>query len=146
MTQKLLDSGKLTIEPFPEAITQKLHSIREKTEPLGALFVTDGETGTIYFHPQSELGVLAPLLFHEMIHCLDETLWVAARTLLHIAERNKILLASELRAYSAHYEFLQALMQIYPALSEFLNHAYPHSTLLHHRFARHEIARLYKDA
>ncbi len=40
-------------------------------DPAGA-FCFDGVKRTIFIEPGLETGLLAPLLFHEMIHCLDE--------------------------------------------------------------------------
>ncbi|MGK5088505.1 hypothetical protein WDW86_13180 [Bdellovibrionota bacterium FG-2] len=40
-------------------------------DPAGA-FYFDGVRRVIFLEPGLETGLLAPLLFHEMIHCLDE--------------------------------------------------------------------------
>ena len=135
--------GKITIRNYPEEVAKKLRASHSKEQPSGASFVTDGRTGMIYVDFQSELGILAPFLLHEMVHSLDERLWVSARMNLGETERNKIIIESETHAFEFQYRFVQELMQIVPELDEFFSQCYPKAKILRERMTVEEIRKLY---
>ena len=61
-------SGKIKIEQLTPEVREK-HKVSSSG---AAAFVYDGNTKTIYIDKDSEVGVAAPLLLHEIVHSLDQ--------------------------------------------------------------------------
>lgn len=137
------DSKKITLEVYPYEIRSQLAAVARNGEPLGALFVTDGQKGTIYVDMQSELGVVLPFVFHEMIHSLDESLWSAAQKKLSSNQKKDLIFKSECLAFKTQHRFLEQLKEEFPELRRFLLHHYPKVPFLNREFQPHEIAHLY---
>ncbi len=145
--QSVLEQLKLFHQKHPVQIKPYPPSLTRETEPvLGALFVTDGQVGTIYIQPSQPLGLIIPFLFHEIIHCLDETLWRAARMKLPPTQKRNVLFNAECKAYHAQNLFLCELKVLYPELPDFYQNHYPHLSCLHRALAPYEVADLYGKA
>ena len=140
----LLSSGQVQILSYPPDLRKKLTEGEPSLKPLGAAFVTDGNEGSIYYDDQGELGVLAVLIFHEMIHSLDETLWLAGRFELPTHQRNEIIFQSECKAYSEQYSFQKELKEAYPQLIDYFISRAENFPSLNRQVEPHEIAELHK--
>lgn len=141
--QPHFQSEKIQVQAYPESIRSRLLAVAAQGEPLGALFVTDGETGTIYVDMKSELGVVVPFAFHEMIHSLDENLWNAAKRPIQATQKKELVFQSECKAFREQHIFLEEMKALYPQLREFLRLHYPSVPFLNREFLPHEIAGLY---
>lgn len=138
-----LRRNPVRIEFYPEEVRPRLVAALTPKSPLGAVFVTDGEQGTIYVDDQSQLGILVPFLFHEMIHSLDGTLWKAARQTLSPSQRNTVIYEAECRAFRAQHLFQEELKELHPELRSFHETQYSHLSFLNRALLPHEIASLY---
>lgn len=128
-------SAKVEFLPYPEEITLKLKAICNDGQPVGACFVNDGDTGTVYFDPTLERGLLAIYFAHELTHALDKNLWSAsAKT--HIYQ-------SETLAFKNQNEFQKELNQLYPEFSNYLLETYPNAKTLHQEMTEIDIGELY---
>jgi hypothetical protein len=75
-------AGRRTIDAFiPRFVKREIRILHMKPDSLGADgvdgtpaggFIFDGRGRRIYVDRDEELGLQAPLLFHEMVHSLDE--------------------------------------------------------------------------
>ena len=130
---------------FPEDLKAKLKQSSDSDTPMGAAFVTDGAVGTILYDGEACIGVLLPLVFHELIHSLDESLWKAARNgFSSDHDRREILFAAECRAYLAQFQFLEEMKRSFPEYAQFLKDSYPNVAYFHRAILPNEIAELYK--
>lgn len=136
-------SERIKVETYPETIRAQLQAAATNGDPIGALFVTDGTNGTIYIDMKSELGVLVPFAFHEMIHSLDETLWSAAKRRLAPSQKRELVFQSECKAFREQHVFLEELKSLYPDLRDFHRLHYPRVPFLNRELLPHEIAQLY---
>jgi hypothetical protein len=152
---------KVEFKSYPDELRAKLHaSIFDSSftsvsttssdsasplglRPLGAAFVTDGTSGIIYFDLQETLGVLAPLIYHELVHCLDETLWKAAVHRSTPSQLRELIFLAECRAYAAQYEFQEQLKEKYPMLDKLYSLYVDSFPALSRRLEPFEIAELY---
>ena len=110
---------------------------------MGACFINDGEIGTIYTDLTSPLGVVAPFLFHELIHALDEGVWEAARRPLAREAKDQVMLMAETRAFEAQHQFVAELGDRFPDYRTFLAKHYPKAKILHERMTSVDVADLY---
>ena len=138
-----LEKHKITVEPYPQRVRKQLLEIAKNGEPLGALFVTNGEEGTIYVDMEGELGVVIPFAFHEIVHSLDASLWNAAKGKPSQEQKKDLIFKSECLAFKKQHLFLEELKASYPDLREFLRNHYPKIPFLNREFLPHEIASLY---
>ncbi len=139
----LCRTGKLAFRPYPRDLRSELLGALSPGCPLGAVFVTDGGQGQIFYDAQGQLGILAPFVFHELIHSLDKRLWLAAGKTLSIQERAALLYSSEQLAFSAQHEFQEGLKKLYPELRAFHRDCYPHLSFLNRAISFEEIRQLY---
>ena len=135
--------GKITIKVYPEDVAVKLRASHSAEQPSGASFVTDGRSGVIYVDLKSELGILAPFLFHEIVHSLDERLWMSARRNLNESERAQVVFAAEQHAFECQYRFVQELLNLVPELDAFFARKYPKARILREKLSPVEIKKLY---
>ncbi|MFZ9596589.1 MAG: hypothetical protein ACO3A2_10990 [Bdellovibrionia bacterium] len=140
----LRQQKSIQFQSLPVELKQKLRWIAPAGTPFGAAFVTDGREAQIFYDPEAELGVLVPFLFHEMVHALDQTLWVAAQGTLSAEERSRTICFSEVRAFAAQHQLQDRLKKIYPELREFYKRHYPHVSFLNRELNREEIFDLYR--
>ena len=139
----LFAKDSLKIEPYPEGIRKKLKNIQNENGPVGACFVTDGNDGIIYLDFSNSVGLLLPMLVHELVHATDTTLWSIAKTTASLSTRNEIQLQSEVAAYQAQHQFLREMDQIMPELRSYLLKEHSKVAMIHREYDRDEIAELY---
>lgn len=137
--------NQIEIKAYPEEIKLKLQASSPTNGFLGAVFLIEENKGTIYFDPQSEIGILAPFLIHEMTHCSDENLWIAARQKLTPFKKQELLFSSECRAFHTQHHFQEELKTIYPELRIFHLENYSHIPFLNRALLPDEIASMYKN-
>lgn len=137
-------SRKVSIEAYPADIVAKLADCRGPGTPAGAAFITDGETGTIYFDRSSELAVLAILIVHEIAHSLDESIWNAVGKEETLEQRRARVIRSEAIAFECQYRFLAELCRLHPSLIGALTEKYPHGDTLYRRLSIAQITALYE--
>ncbi|OFZ79553.1 MAG: hypothetical protein A3K03_01980 [Bdellovibrionales bacterium RIFOXYD1_FULL_44_7] len=140
----LYRAKEISIEPFPAEIVRELEKVRLQSDPLGAVYVNDGVTATIYLDMKSEYGALAILLFHEIIHALDDNLNASGLKLLTRVQREKLILQSEILAFEKQYLLANELKEEFPALRLFLNARYPKSKILNQHLRAADIVELYQ--
>lgn len=139
----LLRRGKVRLAPYPPEVIAQLKEYLGPGQPVGACFVNDGETGTIHFDGGGPLGVLAPFILHEIIHCLDTAVWEIAKTGVRSSRRDKVLLHAETRAFEAQHRFVQELSQRFPEFESFLESQQARVKILVERLTSEDIASLY---
>jgi hypothetical protein len=140
---ELYRSGRVRLEPYPQALLAQLRAALGEGQPVGACFVNDGETGTIHYDPQAPIGVLGPFLVHEMVHAMDQSLWSAARIAQTRDSRDKLMLEAETRAFELQYRFVQELRAADPEYGFFLENEQERVRILNERLSREDIAELY---
>ena len=135
--------GLISIEPYPVEVLTRLKSIIGPKQPVGACFMNDGKNGTIYFDPESPLGVLAPFLVHEMIHSLDATLWELAAVPVSQKTKDQIFLRAEAKAFDVQHRFTQELKKTHPHYEQFLSSYSEEAKILIDQLTQTDIADLY---
>jgi hypothetical protein len=140
----LCKAGKIAVRAYPSDLRAELLSVQESGCPVGAVFVTDGVHGQILYDGQGELGILIPFVFHEIVHSLDERLWLAAGKRLSAEARNQLVYSSESLAFNAQHELQEGLKKIYPELRVFHQDRYPHISFLNRAISSQEICSLYR--
>ncbi len=142
-----LRKGEVRIAGYPPEVLERLKLAIGRDQPVGACFIPEykGETreGTIYLDLTSPLGLLAPFLFHEMVHSLDPGVWDAARRPLTRKSRDRVLLEAETKAFEAQHQFVLELKQRFPEYQRFLQTQYPRAKILHERLTATDVAELY---
>jgi hypothetical protein len=133
----------IEVKAYPSDVRAKLVEASPTKEVLGAVFVIEGSVGTIYVDPKSEIGIVAPFFFHEMIHCLDDTLWVAAKQKLSPLQKQNVIFNSACRAFHFQHLFQEELKKVFPDLRDFHQTRYPHISFLNRALLPDEIAKLY---
>lgn len=138
--------NKISFEPFPKDLRLKLKQQTEEKDGLvGAAFITDGIEGTIFYDPECTLGALLPLLFHEVVHSLDETLWRAAKLGCKSEhDRRELHFASESRAYAAQHQFTLEMKKKFVGYEQFLMNTFPNIPFFHRALLPDEIGNLYR--
>lgn len=141
----LVESGKIDIQPYPMELLTRLRAALGPDQPIGACLINDFSHGTIYLDLQSPIGILAPFLFHEMIHALDPAIWRAAsaRSENRVAPEDPIFLQTELRAFDAQRKFVEELSAREPAYGDFLASQSSRIKKLTDRLTENDIAGLY---
>ena len=112
-----ISSQRVKIIDYPSDLKAQLRSVHPipSVHPvLGADFITDGSQGTIYLNTSAPLGLTLPLLFHEMVHSTDESLWRLARSKANKHEIRSIILHAEYRAFQAQHLLIQELKALHP--------------------------------
>lgn len=137
-------SRRISFEAYPADIVAKLAQCRDPGTPAGAAFVTDGETGTIYYDAHSELAVLAIFFVHEIAHSVDGSIWNAADTQETQEQRRRRVIRSEAIAFECQYRFLAELTRLHPSLMGALAEKYPNGNTLYRRLSIAEIGTLYE--
>lgn len=133
-------SDRVSFNQFsPEVCSDlKMHS------QVSAAFVTDGTLGSIYFDGSSQLGVLIPVIFHEMIHSMDESLWRLAKYPDLLApQKRDILFQSEVCAYQGQIALLRELWTTFPHLKQFLEEEFSSVPHFQRDLTPSEISELY---
>ena len=142
-----LRKQEVRIEAYPAEVLERLKLAIGRDQPVGACFIPEyqGEArhGTIYLDLTSPLGLLAPFLFHEMVHSLDPSLWEAARHPLSRDSRDRVLLEAETKAFETQHRFVLELKQRFPEYQRFLQAQYPRMKILHERLTATDVATLY---
>ncbi len=120
---------------YPQETIDKLNSIKSE-EPNGACFVTDGQTGVIYFDPNCEAIILSIYFIHEMTHSLDQNLWLLAQypENFNSENTNEIKIQSEYSSYRNQFRFLNELDKIIPGTTDYLEKNYPLMKILKNEF------------
>lgn len=126
---------KVEFKAFPDEIRDKLRAVCTDGQPIGACFVNDGETGTVYFDPTLERGLLAIYFAHELTHALDERLWKS--------NAKEFILDSEARAYQTQNEFQKELDTAFKDFFKYLRDTYPNAKTIHEEMNRDQIEELY---
>ena len=139
----LYNQRKIAIKPYPDEIVNKLKAVIGPDQPVGACFVTDGVAGTIHYDARSPLGVLAPFIFHEMVHSLDACLWDNAQIPMTQTSRDQLHLRAETKAFEYQHRFVDELGQRYPEYKKFLAEYYPKAKILVDRLTSTDIEDLY---
>lgn len=146
----LFRSGRIRIKAYPNELLSKLKAVLGPGQPIGAAFVTDGDTGVIHYDRTSPLGVLGPFIFHEIVHSLDVRLWDSARnggsTARMRNERKKLMLLTETTAFNRQHELVTELKERVPGFAAFLAEQYPRVRILHERMTESEIDEMYDPA
>jgi hypothetical protein len=132
------------IESYPREVHSRLKELTSPSHPLGAAFITDGKTGTLYLDLKAEMSALVPFLLHELSHSLDHSLWSAARRQLSRFQKNEIIFQAEISAFRDQHRFLSELKKIYPTLADFYSQKYARVLSLQRAFEPSEIALLYR--
>lgn len=120
-----LKRGEFKIAAYPRELVAKLRAVIPADQPIGACFIAEGPTGTIFLDFQSPIGVLAPFLVHEIVHSLRPR--PAGRATLSQAA----LVEAEATAFQTQFKFTQELRERDPAYDVFLRTNYPKAKLLH---------------
>ena len=136
-------SRQVRIDTYPPEILSQLSEVADPGHLVGASFTTDGEVGAIHYDPESPIGIVAPFLFHEIIHSLDLTLWEAASMSVSRSRIREVVFLAECRAFHAQHLFQEELKKIYPSLRAFHLFNYPHIPFLNRALEAREIERLY---
>ena len=136
-------SGRISLQSYPAPLLESLRAVLGEGQPVGACFVNDGDTGTIYYDPSAPLGVLAPFLVHEMAHAADESLWRAARFPQTRKACDELMLEAETHAFELQHLFVQELRAADLAFSVFLESQQDRVRILTERLGREDIAELY---
>ncbi len=134
---------KVTFDPYPLNLIEKLKNTIGPDQPIGACFVTDGDQGAIHYDPTSPLGILAPFIFHEIVHSLDPALWHAARTPQTRHARDRAMLQAETQAFDSQHRLIGELSAYVPGYRDFMNRQYPRARILHERLTETDISDLY---
>ncbi len=135
----MLKRGQVKIEPYPQAIVEKLRAVIPEGHPIGACLVTEGATGTIFLDYGSPIGVLAPFLVHEIAHALEPRVW-AGRT----ARSESTLVDVEASAFQTQFKYTQELRERDPTYDLFLKMNYPKAKMLQTLLEFEEIEALYR--
>lgn len=135
---------RVSFEAYPSDIVTKLAECRTPGTPAGAAFVTDGETGTIYYDANSELAVLAIFFVHEIAHSLDDSIWSAVGKQETQEERRRRVIRSEAIAFECQFRFLAELSRRFPTLISDLAKKYPQGGHLYRRLSIAQISALYE--
>lgn len=141
----LFTSRKVRIENYPSALASQLRAALGDGQPIGACFIQDGTSGVIYLDLSSPIGVLAPFLVHEMVHCLDSNLWLAAKNPGLKSVLREVQYRSELTAFESQHLFLTEMKERFPDYQTFLSEYFPKAKLLHERLSHGEISEMYDD-
>jgi hypothetical protein len=135
----MLKRGQVKIAPYPREIVAKLRVVIPEGQPIGACFVTEGATGTIFIDYDSPIGVLAPFMVHEIAHALEPKVW-AGKT----AKSQAAMLEAEESAFQTQFKFTQELRERDPEYDTFLKTHYPKAKLLHTLLEFEDIEELYR--
>jgi|GEM_PF-1107188 hypothetical protein len=136
-------SDSISFNQFSPDVCSKL----KMHSQVSAAFVTDGTYGDIYYDGSSQLGMLIPVIFHEIIHSMDERLWKLAKYPdLLASQKRDILFQSEIRAYHGQIVLLRELWSDYPQLKQFLEIEFPYLPHFQRDLTPGEIAELYGDS
>ena len=141
---KLQRTVKLSVTAFPPDLRSQLAAAQLPGYPLGAAFITDGQAGQIYYDGQGELGTLVPFFFHEMIHSLDDSLWLLPKKMPGEEEKARVIYLSECRAYAAQYQLLEHLKKSHTELKRFYRSQYPQIEFFERELSPNEIAISYR--
>ncbi len=134
----LYSKGKVTIEPYPTSVVEKLRAVIPEDQPIGACFVTESNRGTIFLDFASPLGVLAPFLVHEMVHALEPRIWKG-----HARDSHRVRIETEASAFQTQFRFTQELRERDPAYDAFLKTRYPKAKILHQLLEFEDLEELY---
>ncbi len=128
----------INFKPFPSEILKKLSQSDKSINPVGAAFVTNGKSGTIYFDMNNEIGILCIQFIHEITHALDQNLWKLA--LDGNENKENIIFNAEQAAYGVQKEFINELLYIDPDYVNSLRKRFPDSNEIHTGLLSAEIA------
>jgi hypothetical protein len=141
----LFTSRKVRIENYPIAVASQLRAVLGEGQPIGACFVQDGKSGVIYLDFSSPIGVLAPFLVHEMVHCLDSKLWKIAENPGMTSLIREVQFRSELDAFEAQHLFIHEMKERFPEYQNYLKNYFPKAKILHERLSEGDISELYGE-
>ncbi|MCM2324370.1 MAG: hypothetical protein NDJ90_14020 [Oligoflexia bacterium] len=139
----LHQQGKVAIQPYPLEVVARLREAIGPDQPIGASFVNDGTTGTIYLDPASPLGILAPFLLHEMVHALDQDVWRAGVGPQSPEERDETMLLAETGAFELQHTVIQELCAQVPGYREFMSAQSQRARILHEKLTSEDVVALY---
>lgn len=139
----LLHANRVRVESYPLNVVEKLRSILGEGQPVGASFIHDGRSGTIYIDPTSPIGVLAPFLVHEIVHSLDTLCPSSNASDGSRRPRPTHPVDAESHAFRVQYQFTQELRQRFEDYERFLKTQFPRARILHELLSEDEIATLY---
>ncbi|MBC7691961.1 MAG: hypothetical protein H7222_09335 [Methylotenera sp.] len=142
----LFTSKRVRIEGYPSHVVRQLREVLDEGQPIGACFVQDGSTGVIYLDFASPVGILAPFLVHEMVHCLDNKLWkVARKSVVSGQSVRRAQYNSELEAFEKQHNFLCEMKERFPDYRLFLEKHFPKAKMLHEKLSQMDISEMYGD-
>lgn len=143
--EALMRKGELSFAGLPPEVSIRLKSVAARGEPAGAAAVL-GPDGviTVYWHPGQPLGVAVALIYHELIHCLDDRYWKKMGTASRTPQRARARERAERRAFRAQARFVRRLARRFPSHAAFLRSAYPGSRLVAGDYSANEIRDLYR--
>jgi hypothetical protein len=134
---------KVKLEPYPIELLTRLRKEIRADQATGACFVHDGSNGTIYYDPNTSIGILGPFILHELVHATDLELWKLPHLPKDSPLRQSILMETEIRAFQTQQKFIAEIKQIYPSYSLFIDQVKARMRILAEDLNIEEIQTLY---
>lgn len=142
--QPRLDAREVAFRPYPDSLRTELVAALEPGQPLGAAVVWEENFAILYYDASAPLGLLVPMIAHEMSHCLDRSLIQAIqRNPSAQGQRERYLFATERRAFDWQFEIQAEMETLWPDLTLFLKKNYAHVWMLRKRPSDSEICEHY---
>lgn len=135
--------SKVKILPYPAELIQRLRHETPSGQATGSCFIQDGKTGTIYYDPNTPIGILAPFILHELTHATDPELWKAVNLPKSSERRREILINTEISAFKAQHRFIQELKNEYQSYVTFIDQLKSRMPILTQPMSSEEIRKLY---